>query len=264
MLVQKLSFGRSLRAARPVFVVGCQRSGTNAFIQALDRCHKIRVYNEHANNSLYHEFRLRNPFDLAPTLKATKQRIAVFKPICDSHLTDQLLKTYPDSKVFWIFRNYASVAASMVDEWGDHFKKMIDAIHNGRAHDISWRGERLSPHSLEMVRRSWRPTLNAHEAAAIFWYLRNRFLLELNLCHHPSVMVVRYEDMCTDPRQCFVRVFNHVGLRFAPKYTWNIWLSPTGKELKEPIGQLVRDSCDELTRSICRLTLECESQGPSS
>lgn len=209
--------GDSDRDTTALFLVGCQRSGTTLLIDVLRHSPSIWVHPE-KNPLVYDDFRLRSPATTAKILWATPADVAVFKPLCDAHLTDRLLDLHPGSKAVWLVRDWRDVATSAVAKWGDHQLEVIRAIVEGRASTVGWRGERLPPALVDQLREVWSPDLDPVAGAALFWYVRNSFFHGLGLDDDPRVRLVRYGDLVTRPADVLAEVFGHVEALWDP--TW--------------------------------------------
>jgi hypothetical protein len=207
---------RHLDQSRPrtaVFVVGCQRSGTNMLLDMLGRSPQSWIYNE-GDRAAFANFRLREHARIAKLVRSSPAPVVAFKSICDAHLVDEWLDRTPAARAIWIFRDYVDVANSAVRMWGAHQVETIRRIRDGDWEVLDWRGERLSQESLSDVKRLCRDDLSAHEGAVLFWLLRNRFFYDLDLAGDPRVRLVRYEDLVRDPQHCFPSVFEFLELPF--------------------------------------------------
>ncbi len=241
--------GRPEGPATPVFVVGCQRSGTNMLISALDRAPDSWVYDEGVRPAFI-GFRLAAPPVIEALIRRSPAPVIGFKPVCESHWADRMLEAYPGARLIWIFRNHLDVADSAVRNWGDHQRDILRWIVDEKEWKLGWRGERLSPEMRELVRKLYRPEMSALEAGAVFWYLRNRFFLDLGLADDSRVKLVRYEELVEAPERVFPDVFEFAGLRFSPEFVQQVFSSSVGRKPQRPIDPAIAAACDELTRRL--------------
>ncbi|MBC8098847.1 MAG: sulfotransferase [Armatimonadetes bacterium] len=191
----------------PLWVVGNQRSGTTMLMKVLEKSRHMRVFQEHSRSAFQDDWRLQPTEVIQGLIANSYAPTVVFKPLCDAHLTDQLLTTYPNSKAIWIYRSYTDVASSAVKKWGEHLKDVMRQITVGDWHALGWRGERLNPEVMALVKRLYSPELGVEESAALQWYLRNHFYFELGLDTNPNVLLIRYETLVADPSGEFQRIF---------------------------------------------------------
>jgi hypothetical protein len=235
------------RAPRtPVFIVGCQRSGTNMLAWTLERAPEVWLYHEHKLSAAFRDYRLRATPVIERLIRRSPAPCVVFKPICDAHLTDRLLERHAGARAIWIYRHYPDVANSMARNWPGHSRDILRWIAAGDTDWLAWRGERLAPDSIEFVRACFRPEMPDEEAAAVFWWLRNRFFFELDLGRDPRVLLVRYEDLVAGGDEAFRRVFDFAGVPYSPQYVDEVFDSSVGKRPFPSIDTRVRERCEQL------------------
>ena len=232
-------------AKRVAFVLGCQRSGTNMLIWALGRSDSIWVYEE-GSRPAFLGYRLAPQETLVRLVRRAPAPLVVFKPICDSHLADEILDGLPGSRALWIYRRYPDVVNSALRTWGDHQRNVMQWIAEGDWERLDWRGERLTRENQELVRRLAREGLDSHDGAALFWYLRNQFLFELGLDRDPRILLLRYEDLVEDPHRGFGRIAGFLDTVLEPRTYQQVFRSSVGREPPHSFGSEVRALCDGL------------------
>jgi len=113
----------------PVFVVGCNRSGTNMICGG---------------------YYLRADWIIEWLIRHTPAPIISFGSILDSQFTDDLLSRFEGAKAIWIYRRYEDVANSCARmEWGYHLKDLVGWVARGELERLGVRGKRISA---DMVR----------------------------------------------------------------------------------------------------------------
>ena len=204
----------------PVFIMGCQRSGTRVPLSVLEQAPAVLTYGEGA--PLYYNGLMLRPDDLL------EQRFArcvfpwlVLKPLCESHRARQLLERFPTSRIIWIFRGYAETVKSTSLKWSSG-TTVVKQMVEGRLRPDDWRRGGLTEESLDVVKRLYRPELTLDHANALLWYLRNRLVLDQGLFDCERVLVVKYEDLTRDPIQHFARVFEFIGEPLHANYTSDV------------------------------------------
>ena len=232
--------------ATPIFVVGAQRSGTNMFMETVDRSPQVWTYNE-GSRVAFRDYRLRSAERTARLVRRSPARSVVFKPLCDSHLTDRLLEQQPGSKAVWLYRSYADVINSGLRMWGGN-ERAIRWITEGRWLDLGWRGERLSLEALDLVEQHYRAGLSPQEATALFWYLRTGFFFELGLYRDPRVLLVRYEDLVGEPERSFGRCFAFLGCELELEWLSDVVVSSVGKHDPPPLKPAIQALCEQRMR----------------
>lgn len=244
-LRQRRSGGRPATRT-PVFVLGCQRSGTNMLISVLDRSTHTWTYDEGVGPAFV-GYRLAEPEVVERCVARSLAPVVAFKPICDAQHADRLLERHPGSRALWIYRRVADVANSAVRNWGGHQKDIMRWISEGDWHRLGWRGELLAPESVEKIEAIYSDKLSPEEAGALFWWLRNRIYFDLGLDRDERVLLVRYEDLVGDPPAQFRRIFDFVGCPWDDAVVEDVFATSVGKAPFPDIDPRIRELCDELT-----------------
>jgi hypothetical protein len=215
-------------------------------MKVLDKSRYTRVYQEHSRRAFDDNWRLLPKPIIENLIGTTHAPIIVFKPLCDSHLADQLLTDYPGSKAIWIYRQYTDVASSIAHKWGEHLKDVMRQITVSDKQSLNWRGERLSQKDINQVRQLYSPRMTFADAAALMWYLRNQWYFSLGLDLDPRVLLVRYESLVQAPEDGFKRILNFVDSHYEPEIIEEVTAEAIGKGKNIEIGAAVRELCDGL------------------
>jgi len=227
--------------ARPVFLVGLQRSGTNMLVRGLDAAPEVEARNEN-DRELFHRFRLRGDDVLLDVIGRSRHRIVLVKPLCDSHRVAGLLAlpTGVPGRALWMWRDADDRARSEVAKFGDASLRALRAIAAG---DTGiWQAGGLDP---AFVSAFDLEVMDPHTAAALFWYLRNRLYFSLGLDQRADVQLLSYGSLLADPVAAAHRVCAFIGLPFRPSFVADVAAGPSRSPL--PIDPRVRALCDELT-----------------
>ena len=227
-----------------VFGVGCQRSGTTMLGEIIDRSMDTWVYHEHDRRA-FRDYRLRTG-DVDRLARWSGRPVAVFKSIVDAQWTDRFLERHPGSKAIWIYRRYPDVARSAIVKWGDHQQGVIKCIRTRSFAELGWRGERLSDHVIETIDRVHRPDLTVEEGAALFWWMRNSILWDRDLADDDRVLVVRYEDLVTDPGPSCARVFDFLGVHFDERFVSDTTPTSVRDDPLPDVSDEIRTLCDAM------------------
>ena len=232
-------------ATNALFVVGCQRSGTNMLLDVLDKSPETWTYEED-DPKAFIEYRIK-PLDVRNQLIASARcRWVAFKPICDSQHTDHLLAVHQGSRAVWIFRHYQDVANSTFAKWPktqlNHLRRI--ATDDAQPH---WVTERVSAANRALVKELFSEDMPLIEAAALKWYLRNSFYFDLELHERPEdVLLVQYENLVTTPRHSFGQVFDFLGLEYRPEYSAGVFQSSVRKQDFPDINPRVLELCEDM------------------
>ena len=212
----------------PLFLVGCQRSGTNMVMDVLDRSYETWTYNEADKSPAFENYRIRTNAVLDSLLQKARARCVVFKPLCDSQWVDHLLSIRPNAKAIWLYRDYRDVAWSAERKWGEHQKDVIRRIARGHIVAAGWRAERITGETMAVIKQLYSPAMSAFEGAALKWYMRNQVYFDLKLEERSDVRLLKYEDLVLNPLQAFPGLFELLGIQYQDRYAEKIFSSSTG------------------------------------
>lgn len=201
--------------ARPVYVVGLQRSGTNMLLRGLDAAPAIEARGEN-DSALFDRFRLRDTGRVAEVVRASRHRLVLLKPICDSQHVADLLDDprLPDGRALWVVRDPVERARSEVSKFGPANLLALRDIAAGRG-EQRWQGERLPPASVDLVRGFDLAAMSPHTAAVLFWVVRNGLFFDLGLDARDDVMLVSYEAFAAEPEAEMRRICAFIGFPFS-------------------------------------------------
>lgn len=229
---------------RVVFGVGCQRSGTTMLGEMIDQSMDTWVYHEHDRRA-FRDFRLRTG-DVDRLAAWSGRPVAVFKSIVDAQWTDRFLDRHAGSSAIWIYRACPDVARSAIVKWGDHQQWLVNGIRRRSFAELGWRGERVADHVIDTIDRVHRPDLTIEEGAALFWWMRNSILWDRDLVDDDRVLIVRYEDLVTDPGPYFHRVFDFLGVSFDERYVADATPSSVRDKPLSGLSDDIRELCDAM------------------
>lgn len=236
--------GVSPGQAQPVFLLGAQRSGTNMMVRGLDRDPSVEVHNEN-DSRCFSQFALR--FDaVPPLLAASRSRLVLFKPLCDSHRAADLLAMHGarSPKVLWAWRDVDGRVRSAVSKFGDSNRRALTAIVAGER--SRWEAGGLTDADIDLLRSLSVAELSAESASALFWYLRNDLYFRQELDRRDDVLLVSYGDMVADPMCHMTSICDFLGFNFSPALVEHIDARAAGTRRLD-LDPRVRQLCDELT-----------------
>lgn len=237
--------------ARPVLVVGVQRSGTNMVLRGLEQDPSVEVHNEN-DRALYDRFQLRDDAVVRRAVHRSRHAVVLLKPLCDSHRTAELLASFAapglpvggPARAVWVYRGVDGRARSAVQKFGDVNRRVLTQIARGDAGD-RWQAQGLSADMLELIRRADPARLSPESAAALFWVVRNRLFLDQGLHRRDDVHLVNYERFVHEPEEEATALAHFVGVR--PDY--DLWAHADGRALRGArldLDPRVRCASDEL------------------
>ena len=236
-----------------LFILGCQRSGTTLMNAIFERDLNTKVYAEQSQLSSHDvPKRLRlNPLSSVKTvIDRDRAPIIILKPLVESQNTLKLLAYFEGSKALWLYRHYQDVAASNVKKWGD--KNAIGdlkAIIERRPRD--WRYENVSAETRDIVLEHFSEEMNAYDAAALYWFVRNRFIFQLNLDTNPRVRICKYERLITDPVGVMTEIYKFLDHDFpGSKVVSNVHSASINKGKDTKLTPQIDSLCEDLLRKL--------------
>ena len=236
--------------ARPVFVVGLQRSGTNMLLRGLDEAPEVEVHNEN-DRRLFRRFRMRGDEVLLDVIARSRHRVVLVKPLCDSQRVDQLLDlpTATAGRAIWVVRNVDDRARSEVSKFGDSNLQALQRIAAGQA-DGDWQAARLDPAAVELVHGLDTATMSADTAAALFWCVRNGLFFSLGLDRRDDVLLLSYDELVTDPESTMRQLCEFIAFPYRPQLCAHVERRTSHGTRRLDIDPRVRELCDATTRRL--------------
>jgi hypothetical protein len=199
--------------ARPVFILGAQRSGTTMLIKCLDESSELEVLGEASRAMI--DWRIRDLAFIRGIVTASRHRAVIFKPLTDSHRVNELLAVGNDAVGIWMYRRAADRANSAVNRFGANNLAHLSAFVVGDMLD-TWQAQGLSNESLTLLRRFDFDQVSPHSAAGLFWYIRNALFFEQQLDLNASILPLAYEDLVEHPAGVMKAVCEFIGCDYSP------------------------------------------------
>lgn len=244
---QRIVFGDRFET-RPLFVVGCQRSGTSMLLRTIGRSRLVWPIDEGEDNPAFLDYRLRDVTAIQGLLDESPSPVMAFKPVCDSQLVDRLLEDFERGQAIWIYRDYRDVINSAQRRFDDHQRELVRSVVGGEPADEPepWVSERLGEDTLDWLHEMVDADLSSEEGSALFWCLRNRLYFDLGLYERDDVMLVRYESIVDSPAEEFRRIFRFIDLPFTTAILDRVHGQSVGKESAPKLRPRYVEACEGL------------------
>ena len=235
-----------------LFIVGCQRSGTSMIHHLFRLDWDTVTYDEMSPLSSIDpkHFRL-DPIDMVhERIMAQRAPLVVAKPLVESQNLGDLLDAFPEAKAIWMFRDFQDVARSNLRYFGeDTGHRDLQPILAGDTGN--WRAQHVAPSTLKTLQDLYAPDLPSHDAAALFWYARNRLFFTRDFVQDPRVGLCRYEDLVSEPARVMTAGYEFIGRPYpGDRIVADVFSSSKGKgrdlDLTPAVGSLCRELLDRL------------------
>lgn len=233
--------------ARAVFLVGVQRSGTNMVVHGLEAAPAVEVHNEN-DRRVFDRYQLRSDDVLRKVIMSSRHQLVLFKPLSDSHRTNQLLDDLDlptPPRAIWAYRNVDDRVRSAVAKFGDVNRRVLAEIAAGRGAD-RWQAQGLDEQAMELIRSCDPEHLSPESAAALFWAVRNGLFFDLGLHERDDVLLVSYDQAVADGPAVMHRLADFVGLRYDAALAAHIDHRSAGQRPALDLDPRVRRACDAL------------------
>jgi len=199
---------------RVLLVFGCQRSGTTMLQQSLlDRSWRALILEEHSRRLVRSDdaerLRWQSLDIVAARLRALPFELVVAKPLVESHRAVELLDGCGQCRGIWMLRHYLAVARSNLQRFGpDNGLRDLRLLAAGSPGD--WRSA-AGGDVRERVAGLLASGLSQLDAAAAFWWARNRLYLDQQLWADERIRLVRYETLTRRPGECLEALSGFLG-----------------------------------------------------
>src|SRR5256714_3964087 len=250
--------------AVPVFLVGVQRSGTNMIVRGLEAAPEFEVHNEN-DGRVFERFLLRPLPVVRDVVAQSRHAYVLFKPLCDSHRTAQLLDglgTGSPGRAIWAYRSMDGRVGSALAKFGDVNLRVLRGIAAGEG-ATWWQARGLADATLGFLRSFDYDAMSPATAAALFWYLRNRLFFDLGLDRRRDVTLVSYDAVLSDPEARMRRLCAFLGFGWRPELIAHIERrSGPSKGRRLDIDPRVRRPADELQHRLDGVLATSGGSGP--
>jgi hypothetical protein len=239
------------KSKTPVFVVGCNRSGTNMVCRAIGKSPHGWDYREADFSLAFRGYYLRSDPVIESLIRRTPAPIISFGSILDSQSADDLLSRFDGAKAIWIYRGFEDVANSCARmQWGPQLKEYVGWVAGDELEKLGARGERIGKDTVRLVKDSFREDLSIEDSACLYWYMRNRLFFDLGLHTDQRALLMQYEDTVLESDKAFRRVFDFLDFPFHTEITEGIYSTSVGKHAWPGADPSIHAACSELERQL--------------
>lgn len=231
----------------PLFVLGCNRSGTNMVCAAIGNSPHGWAYREREFSPAFNGYYLRADWIIEWLIRRTPTQVVSFGSILDSQFALDLLTRFDDAKAVWVYRRYEDVANSCARMgWGYHLRNLMRWVAAGELDKLGARGQNVSDSTMSTISELFRENLSDEECAALYWLFRNQLFFDLQLSNDSRVIPIQYEDAALNPGPTFRRLFEFIGAPYDSEIIQDVYAGSVGKHASPKIDPLIREKCDIL------------------
>jgi len=229
--------------ARPAFLVGCGRSGTNMLVDRLSRTWELDPVNEY-DPAAFHEWWLRDLDSVAAVAQRSRARTVLFKPILDTPRVPQLLERFPEGRVLFAVRDWAAVVRSALALFGP--ENWPGRVAGWMSDDFAEFGAPLPANARERVRSLWRADLDPASATALYWLFYTGLYCDQGLDSDPRVRLVHYQLVLEQPEAQLREVCDFLGIGYRARMSPGV--EPRNRHTSESLGvePSIAEACDAL------------------
>ncbi len=234
-----------------VFICGAQRSGTNMFMEVLERNFDTDLYHEW-NIKAYNAYSLRSD----PVLKELKEKslapFVVFKALLEMHRLGELLDTFSPAKALWIVRDFNDTVRSHAKLWRGCKEQIAHILQDQTS--AEWRGLGLSQDTLHIINEHYSPDMSIESAIALFWYFRNTLYFDQGFDTDDRVTVIRYEEFVRNPQIGAQLMAAALGFKASEFMTKNVHGKSINRSINEEISPDIRALCESMLEQLDKNT----------
>jgi hypothetical protein len=137
--------------------------------------------------------------------------VVAAKPLVESASATALMDAAGAVKAVWMLRHYSEVARSNVSRFGMH--NPYRDLQPIRSRDtLDWRYRGMTEETWETVTALLNRRLTPFDAAALFWWTRNKLYFQQRLREDDRIRILRYERACNKPDEAIRSLSDHIGL----------------------------------------------------
>jgi len=242
-----LPFSNVFMSNKPIYILGCQRSGTTMLLEVLRRCPEMKVYHEGHRLAFKGEYRFRSVNKIKSLIITSDKQYLVFKPLNDIQHIRKYLAINKNSIIIWIYRHYADVVNSAVVKWGSSQKEIISSICKGINNytDQNAIQEKMNPETLALIKTLYYENMSDQDGAALLWYVRNSIYFDIGL-HKSNNLLLRYEDLVRNPIDHFSTIFQFLNCPFDKSYVEMIYATSVRKSAAPKLNCSIEAVCVEM------------------
>ncbi|WP_417566829.1 sulfotransferase family protein [Marinobacter sp.] len=227
--------------ARPVFILGSGRSGTDIVSHCLNKGWDVELINED-NPKAFDNWRLKSLEAVEDAVDSSKARLVLFKPIVETLRANEFLAKFQSAAVVFVVRNPHDAINSMARFFGE---SQVRAVKSWVETDFSRQPQ--APIELrEFIASHCHADLSIEDASGLYWLLYNSAYSFLDLQSDSRVTMIRYENLVQKPEETMRDVCNFLGMKWSPSMTEEVYGGSVGKNRTPDLSPAIEKRCLEV------------------
>lgn len=241
---------------RPVFVVGCGRSGTSMMLHHLARSWEVDAFNEN-HPAAFVKYRLRPLHEIEKVIERSYAKVALFKPVLCTPHSREYLNRFPNTRLIFVYRHYNDVVNSSIKKFGAADR--LIHVNTWMEDDFAEFAPIAPPAATKAaVRELWKPDLSPESAAALYWFFYNALYFDLGLDQEERARLKGYESLVANAVQGIQEACSFFGISFEPIMVEGIFTSSIGRDNSPPLDEAIQSACDALWEQLQAVSTEAE------
>ncbi len=231
----------------PIFIFGCQRSGTTITMKIIGVNPNIKMYGE--GDRPYFVIKdndfsnMLKPLDeIKDLFTKEKNKYTLLKPLSNSQDLTKIMLSFPECKSIWVYRNYLDTILSHINSYTDeHFNFYKNKIINFNTEH--WINQNMKHNIQEIISKVGINNLDKKNLYAIYWLMRNKLLIEY--VNQNNILIVNYDALLEKPGKNIQLIYKYLDLE-CPKYIYSMIKSNKMKKVDLELHPYINEQCIEL------------------
>ncbi|NQT91527.1 MAG: hypothetical protein HQ559_02115 [Lentisphaerae bacterium] len=237
----------------PVFAFGKQRSGTTMLMRCFHLHPDMEVFDESRRNKAFLMFRIRSFDVLKRLVLESRYPFVCFKPLVETHRILEFMEHFPQGRFIWMYRDYRSVAASLLAKFGPAPSNVLRSICRGEQASGGL-ADRVTDQSGAVLKGLPAEELSDFDCACLSWWVNNWLFAQHSLHSRSNLMVLKFEDVLNTPEAAFRALSDFTGsVHDAGTYTY-VSRKAVAKHGQGPVHPAVTGLCDEMMAALDRVS----------
>lgn len=137
--------------------------------------------------------------------------VVVAKPLVESSQAVELMDVAGSVRGIWMLRRDDAVARSNIERFGpdNPYRDLQPFCHYDL---LNWRSRAATRETCDTVKTLLGENLAPLDAAALFWWARNRLYFDQELWRDERTRVLRYERACSRPEEAVSALADYIGI----------------------------------------------------